>query len=134
MVSITRSKSRTSRREIVPIPKTIDEMLERGFKQKEDAVCRGCGADMTWWETPRGKNLPMNRGTAVAHFTTCPNAEDFRSRASGEFISVKKVRSGNCGGCGEPAVARVQIGKAYDFLCRSHANQLFVKLKGASDK
>jgi hypothetical protein len=106
-------------------------MLERGFKQLEDSTCKACGAEMTWWETPRGKKLPMNRGTATAHFKDCPNAEDFRSRSGGEFISVRKVKSGNCGADGEPAVARVQMGRAYEFLCRSHANQLYVKLKGA---
>ena len=115
----------------MPVPQTIDEMIERGFVQLEDSQCKACGAPMTWWETPKGKKLPMNQGTATAHFKDCPNAEDFRSKAGGEFISVRKVKSGNCGGEGDPAVVRVQIGRSYEFLCRSHANQLYVKLKGA---
>lgn len=117
----------------MPIPQTIDEMIEKGFKQEDDSLCRSCGAEMTWWETPRGKKLPMNRGTAVAHFTTCPNADEHRSRASGEFISVRRVKSGNCGADGDEAVLRVQMGKAYEFLCRSHANQLYIKLKGIAE-
>jgi len=43
----------------------------------EATPCRGCGADIYWIKTTRGKNLPLDPD-GRAHFSSCPNAEDFR--------------------------------------------------------
>ena len=64
-------------------PQTFDEMKPRGYKFDNDAECRGCGDAIEWWTTPNGKKIPMNPMTsgaspAVAHWSTCSDAPDFR--------------------------------------------------------
>ena len=63
-------------------------------------ACRGCGADIVWAVTEKGKRVPLNpksekrfiftswpqieptlvtlMDTYVSHFATCPKAEEFR--------------------------------------------------------
>jgi hypothetical protein len=53
-------------------------MREAGYKHSGLAQCKGCGVDIEWWETPKGKKIPMNHGTAVPHWSTCPQSQDFR--------------------------------------------------------
>ena len=64
-------------------PKTIEEMTASGYKHSGTAECRACRADIEWWETPSGKKIPMNHGTAIPHWSTCPNADDFRKPKAG---------------------------------------------------
>jgi hypothetical protein len=65
--------------------------------------CRGCGAAIDWYETRRGKKMPMNAGAVPrksaldpetnrviaffsaedAHWKSCPAAEDFKRGAAG---------------------------------------------------
>ena len=57
-------------------PKTLNEMKAFNYRFDNNAVCRGCGDDIEWWETPNGKKIPMNPMTggdseAVAHWATC---------------------------------------------------------------
>lgn len=40
-------------------------------------TCRGCGADMWFVMTPRGKKMPVNKDGSP-HHSTCPDADDFR--------------------------------------------------------
>ena len=66
-------------------PTTFDEMKARGYKFKDFAECKGCGDAIEWWETPNGKNIPMNamqRGSdeAVAHWATCTEQDSFRKK------------------------------------------------------
>jgi hypothetical protein len=59
-------------------PKTLDELREAGYKFEDDSECRSCGAAVEWWKTPRGKMMPFDHGTAISHFSTCPNADQHR--------------------------------------------------------
>ena len=61
-------------------PQTEGEMISRGYEKLNDSTCRDtqCKADITWWETPKGKKIPMDKGTATAHWATCVAAESFR--------------------------------------------------------
>lgn len=60
-----------------------------------EATCKGCGANILWFKTVRGKNIPADvkgetriilnaEGQAVMartympHHATCPNVDDFR--------------------------------------------------------
>ncbi len=57
-------------------PSTRDELVRRGYKFSNHAVCKFCGEDIEWWETPKSKKIPMNEmpvGTseAEAHFGEC---------------------------------------------------------------
>ena len=72
------------------------EYLEsRLIGDHEISTCRGrdCGADIVWLVTAKGKDIAVNADTVkadddqfkygehIAHFTTCPNADDFRKQA-----------------------------------------------------
>lgn len=66
-------------------PQSLDEMKSADYKFSGDGVCRGCGQDIEWWETPRGKKLPMDpmkQGStpAVPHWQTCSEGESFRRK------------------------------------------------------
>ncbi len=52
--------------------------------------CRSCRAQIVWFETPRGKRMPVDAATVepddqeldlsrhVSHFATCPNSAQHR--------------------------------------------------------
>lgn len=66
-------------------PKTFDELKPAGYTFDNYAICRGCGDDIEWWITPTGKKIPMNpmssgSSPAIAHFTTCTEADSFRRK------------------------------------------------------
>lgn len=66
-------------------PKTLNEMVPSGYKFDNSSVCRGCGDEIEWWETPSGKKIPMNpmehgSSAAVAHWSTCTEQDSFRKR------------------------------------------------------
>lgn len=69
----------------MPFPKNLDELVQAGYIFENDAVCKGCGADITWYRTPTGKMIPMDpmeRGVspAIAHWSTCPERDSFRKK------------------------------------------------------
>lgn len=45
------------------------------------AHCRSCGAEVAWATTPKGHRMPLDRD-GTSHFATCPQASDWRRRAS----------------------------------------------------
>lgn len=76
-------------------PQLATEIVEfyksRMIGQNEVVNCRNeCGGLIVWFTTRRGKFVPVNAETVeptdvgfsygrhIAHFTTCPNAGDFR--------------------------------------------------------
>jgi len=68
---------------VIGFPKNIMEMKAQGYRFDNDAICRGCGEDIEWWITPRGKKIPMNpmpesNAEAIAHWATCSDAPLFR--------------------------------------------------------
>jgi hypothetical protein len=74
----------------MPLPKNRDELIERGYKFHEHGTCRGehCHAAIEWWETPNAKKIPydlMPEGSspALAHWTTCPDRDDFGKKKGG---------------------------------------------------
>lgn len=60
-------------------PQTIEELKRAGYTFEGAGRCRTCGEDIEWWETPSHKKIPMDHGTAVSHFSTCPQADQHRS-------------------------------------------------------
>lgn len=64
----------------MPFPKTEEELKEAGYEFGNRSHCRGCGAEIEWWTTPRDKRIPLDPGTMEAHWATCPNAGDFRKK------------------------------------------------------
>lgn len=55
----------------MPFPKTRDEMVAAGYKFSNHARCigrevvPGCGAEIEWWETPRGKTFVLTETQAA---------------------------------------------------------------------
>jgi len=62
----------------------------------ETSPCKGCGAEIGWIKTPKGRNMPVNpkkvpfmmadgtlRWGYVPHWATCPKAQDFKKGESG---------------------------------------------------
>lgn len=69
----------------MPFPKDFDALKAAGYRFDNHACCRGCRAEIEWWFTPTGKKMPFDlmpdgKSPAIAHFTTCPDAEEFRRR------------------------------------------------------
>lgn len=64
-------------------PQTIDELTAKGYRHEGMSNCRACKAPIEWWYTPNEKKIPMDHGTATPHWSTCPNAEDFRRPKAG---------------------------------------------------
>ncbi len=62
----------------MPFPRTEQGLAEAGYEYENSTKCKGCGADIAWFKTPRGKHIPLNEGTMEPHWSDCPNAKDFR--------------------------------------------------------
>ena len=64
-------------------PKNSTELRFRGYQKTGNGQCRGCAAAVEWWLTPTGHRIPINPmpellTPAIAHWATCPKAEEFR--------------------------------------------------------
>lgn len=61
-------------------PKTDSELVKAGYTYESKSRCIGpdCNDEIEWWRTPKGKRIPLDSGTLESHWSTCPNAEDFR--------------------------------------------------------
>ncbi len=64
----------------MPFPKTDAQLLKAGYKFDGKKHCRGCGREIEWWWTPKGKHIPLDPGTMEPHWATCPVAEQFRKK------------------------------------------------------
>jgi hypothetical protein len=64
----------------MPFPTTAKGFIEQGYTKKNTGTCRGCGADLIWYLTPKGKAMPVETLTLEPHWAKCPNAEDFRKK------------------------------------------------------
>jgi monoamine oxidase len=72
-------------------PKNLHEMIRMSYRKTGDATCKGCGAQIEWWKTTNGHNIPMNpmpmqgaddHAPAVPHWATCPKAKDFKAASA----------------------------------------------------
>lgn len=64
----------------MPFPRTDIDLAAQGYVFENKAKCRGCGADIEFWLTPKGKHIPLDAGTMEPHWATCPKADDFRGK------------------------------------------------------
>jgi hypothetical protein len=44
----------------VAIPTNREDLVSMGYVFDNEAFCRGCGAAIEWWITPKGKKMPMS--------------------------------------------------------------------------
>lgn len=68
----------------MPFPRTTEQMTGWGYKPLGMGACKKCGFPIDWWETPKGKKMPVNRDTAVPHWETCTDKESGPSTARSE--------------------------------------------------
>lgn len=65
----------------MPIPDTKSDLESFGYVWLNDSHCRGCGAPIQWWKTPRKNRIPFSvqqDGKMIPHFADCPKADQFR--------------------------------------------------------
>lgn len=61
-------------------PRTEAELEAAGYEFENAGRCRACQAEIAWYRTPAGKRMPLDEGTLEPHWSTCPNADDFRKK------------------------------------------------------
>ncbi len=70
------------------IPDNRPDLESMGYKYDGSSRCRGCGAMMDWYITPKEKKMPMSEipGTEEdtlrkiqPHWAVCPKRDQFRS-------------------------------------------------------
>jgi hypothetical protein len=62
----------------MPFPRTDIDLTAQGYEYESKTRCRGCGAEIEFWRTPKGKHMPLDPGTLEPHWAHCPKAEAFR--------------------------------------------------------
>ncbi len=62
----------------MPFPRTDNDLAAAGYEFDNKSKCRGCGAEIAWYRTPKGKAIPLDEGTLEPHWATCPKAKDLR--------------------------------------------------------
>ena len=67
----------------MPFPTTREDLIAHGYLYIRTTNCNGptCSEYIEWWETPKGKRLPLNRSTHEPHWSTCPDRDKFRKGA-----------------------------------------------------
>ncbi len=58
-------------------PTTETELKNQGYVYDNTAKCRGCGSEINWYRTPKGKMIPLDP-ELTPHWSTCPKADQFR--------------------------------------------------------
>jgi hypothetical protein len=70
-------------------PDTRRDLEAAGYRYTGAGRCRSCGVELSWFETPRGKNMPMSavEGTEdrehrvlEPHWKSCSDADHFRKK------------------------------------------------------
>lgn len=59
-------------------PRTDTGLTAQGYEFEGKTKCKSCHADIEFWRTPKGKHIPLDAGTLEPHWSTCPNAKDYR--------------------------------------------------------
>ncbi len=62
----------------MPFPKSDNDLVAQGYQFEAKSHCRGCGRQIEWYLTPKGKHIPLDPGTLEPHWATCEKAELFR--------------------------------------------------------
>lgn len=57
------------------------------LRSEKQPTCRGCGKEIRFAKTPRGKHMPVSLtedNKYQAHFADCPKADEFRKPKTNE--------------------------------------------------
>lgn len=70
-------------------PKTISELLARGYIHGAWTNCKACNKLIRFWKTPTGKVIPIDEpnspepsAPAIPHWSTCTDPNRFRKARS----------------------------------------------------
>ncbi len=57
-----------------------EELEAAGYRFLNTSRCAGkdCRAEIDWYETPKGKKMPLDPDTLETHWASCKNREMFR--------------------------------------------------------
>lgn len=75
--------------------KTRDQLSEAGYLFAGKATCRGCGASIEWWISPKKKRMPFDTlagGMLDIHWVTCPQAQEFKKPRMGGKSGERKPK------------------------------------------
>lgn len=70
-------------------PDTRKKLEMHGYHYNGEGTCRGCGCVLHWYDTPKGKKMPMevkegteddDEQTLICHYETCPQGDEFRKK------------------------------------------------------
>lgn len=62
-------------------PKEIVYAIACAVGLKGQAIpCKGCGRELYFFPTVKGKRNPIDALTGISHWGNCPNAEEFRTK------------------------------------------------------
>lgn len=66
--------------------KTLNQLEAAGYRYEGPGTCMGlkCGRTIAWWRTPKGKAIPLDPDTKEPHFSTCPDAMEFKNKQQSE--------------------------------------------------
>lgn len=74
------------------LPAAKAELNDAGYSFSKKALCRKCQARIEFWRTPKGTLIPLNIGTVVPHWSTCPYANETRAaERKGSSSTVRDV-------------------------------------------
>lgn len=69
---------KTTSRRNSGFPASFAELDAAGYIFKGNSLCRACGTEIRWYETPNKKKIPIDADAKQAHWSTCPDADRFR--------------------------------------------------------
>lgn len=59
-------------------PQSFAELEAAGYERIGSGQCRACPAEMVWYRTPNGRNIPIDADGKQSHFATCPARQQFK--------------------------------------------------------
>ena len=56
------------------------ELLANGFHYVSHGRCRNCGVEFVWYQTPKGKMIPLDMANLLPHWESCTYGGDFNAK------------------------------------------------------
>lgn len=71
----------------MPFSANANGMRLANYRFSDHGVCVICQAEIEWWLTPQGRNIPMNPmptedTPAIGHWVTCDDFDKYREKTT----------------------------------------------------